>query len=227
MPSIKHSNYTINPCGCVEGNDISTSCLLRRSTFCFSATVKALHVLEVSSAVSRIDSSRRNGSAGDTPHGMRVLRGSETPKLHAAKAAKEGFFTCSKGSMRPATSAQLRLIPVDGILLAAKQRFSGRNLRDRPRERPIFQGFCVSPRRLRSWHHCQQLRNLLRVAGGAGSDAAAEAVDGRAKAMQLDVVGFGESRMWDGCVEIVLGFDTKDGWFWLAVAWRLVVSASG
>ena len=24
-------------------------------------------------------------------------------------------------------------------------------------------------------------------------------------------VGFGESRMWDGCVEIVLGFDTKDG----------------
>lgn len=60
------------------------SCLLRRSTFCFSATVKALHVLEVSSAVSRIDSSRRNGSAGDTPHGMRVLRGSETPKLRAA-----------------------------------------------------------------------------------------------------------------------------------------------
>ena len=29
--------------------------------------------------------------------------------------------------------------------------------------------------------------------------------------MQLDVVGFGESRMDDGCVEIVHGFDTKDG----------------
>ena len=40
----------------------------------------------------------------------------------------------------------------------------------------------------RSGHHCQQLRNLLRVAGGVGSDAPAEAVDGRAKAMQLDIV---------------------------------------
>ena len=125
MPSIKHSNYTINPCGCVEGNDISTSCLLRRSTFCFSATVKALHVLEVSSAVSRIESSRRNESAGDTPHGMRVLRGSETPKLHAAKAAEEGFSLALRTAC-PATYAQLRFLPVDCILLAAKQRFSGR-----------------------------------------------------------------------------------------------------
>ena len=33
--------------------------------------------------------------------------------------------------------------------------------------------------------------------------------------------------MWDGCVGIVLGFDTKDGWFWLAVAWLLIVSVSG
>ena len=40
----------------------------------------------------------------------------------------------------------------------------------------------------RSWHHCQQLGDLPRVAGGVGSDATAEAVDGRAKAMQLDVV---------------------------------------
>ena len=37
----------------------------------------------------------------------------------------------------------------------------------------------------RSWQHCQQLGDLLRVAGGVGSDAAAEAVYGRAKAMQL------------------------------------------
>ena len=59
------------------------------------------------------------------------------------------------------------------------------NLRDRPHERPIFQGFCVSPRRQRSWQHCQQLGDLLRVAGGVGSDATAETVDGRAKAMQL------------------------------------------
>ena len=38
----------------------------------------------------------------------------------------------------------------------------------------------------RSWQHCQQLGDLLRVAGGVGSDAAAEAVDGQAKAVQLD-----------------------------------------
>ena len=62
------------------------------------------------------------------------------------------------------------------------------NLRDRPHERPIFQGFCVSPRRQRSRQHCQQLGDLLRVAGGVGSDATAKAVDGRAEAMQLDVV---------------------------------------
>ena len=66
--------------------------------------------------------------------------------------------------------------------------------------------------RQRSLHHCQQLGDFLRVAGGVGCDATAEAVDGRAKAMQLDVVGSEESRMWDGCVGIVLGFDTKDGW---------------
>ena len=44
----------------------------------------------------------------------------------------------------------------------------------------------VLPQRL--WHHCQQLGDFLRVAGGAGSDAATEAVDGRAKVVQLDVV---------------------------------------
>ena len=27
--------------------------------------------------------------------------------------------------------------------------------------------------------------------------------------------------MWDGCVEIVLGFDTKDGYDWFAVGSRL------
>ena len=54
--------------------------------------------------------------------------------------------------------------------------------------RAHFQGFCVSPRRQRLWQHCQQLGDFLRVAGGVGSDATAEAVDGRAKAMQLDVV---------------------------------------
>ena len=72
-------------------------------------------------------------------------------------------------------------------IAAASSKLEG-NLRDRPHERPIFQGFCVSPRRQRSWHHCQQLGDLLRVAGGVGSDATAEAVDGRAKAVQLDVV---------------------------------------
>ena len=37
----------------------------------------------------------------------------------------------------------------------------------------------------RSRQHCQQLGDLLRVAGGVGSNATAEAVDGQAKAMQL------------------------------------------
>ena len=36
-----------------------------------------------------------------------------------------------------------------------------------------------------SWQHFQQLGDLLRIAGAVGSDALAEAVDGRAKAMQL------------------------------------------
>ena len=45
-----------------------------------------------------------------------------------------------------------------------------------------FTRVCVSRRRQRLWHNCQQLGDLLRVAGGAGSDTAAEAVDGRAKA---------------------------------------------
>ena len=44
-----------------------------------------------------------------------------------------------------------------------------------------------------SRHHCQELGNLLRVAGGVGSDATAEAVDGRAEAVQLDVVDNEES----------------------------------
>ena len=37
-------------------------------------------------------------------------------------------------------------------------------------------------------HLCQQLGDLLLVAGGVESDTTAEAVDGRAKAMQLSVV---------------------------------------
>ena len=51
-----------------------------------------------------------------------------------------------------------------------------------------FTRVCDSRRRQRSRQHCQQLGDLLRVAGGAGSDATTKAVDGRAKAMQLDVV---------------------------------------
>ena len=71
----------------------------------------------------------------------------------------------------------------------AARNLASENLRDRPRERPIFQGFCVSPRRQRSWHHCPQLRDLLRVAGGVESDATSEAVDGRAKPVQLGANG--------------------------------------
>ena len=41
----------------------------------------------------------------------------------------------------------------------------------------------------RSWHHCQQLGDLLRIAGGVGSDATAEAVDGRAEPVQLGANG--------------------------------------
>ena len=39
--------------------------------------------------------------------------------------------------------------------------------------------------RQRSWQHFQQLGDLLRIAGGVGCDATTEAVDGRAKAVQL------------------------------------------
>ena len=42
--------------------------------------------------------------------------------------------------------------------------------------------------RQRSWHHSQQLGDLLRVAGSVGSNATAKAVDGRAEPVQLDVV---------------------------------------
>ena len=45
-----------------------------------------------------------------------------------------------------------------------------------------FSRVCDSRRRQRSWHHCQQLGDLLLVAGGVGSDATAEAVNRRAKA---------------------------------------------
>ena len=55
-------------------------------------------------------------------------------------------------------------------------------------------------------HHLQQLGDFLRVAGGAGSDAEAEAVDGRAKAMQLDVVGFVNR------VESIAPIDAKRPW---------------
>ena len=48
-----------------------------------------------------------------------------------------------------------------------------------------FQGVCVSILQRRSWHHCQQLGDFLRVAGGVGSYATAKAVDGRAEPMQL------------------------------------------
>ena len=41
--------------------------------------------------------------------------------------------------------------------------------------------------------HCQQLGDLLRVAGGVGSDATAKTVDGRAEPVQLDVMRRGHS----------------------------------
>ena len=44
---------------------------------------------------------------------------------------------------------------------------------------------------LHLWHHCQQLGDLLRVAGGIGGDAATETVYGRAKPVQLLVVDDG------------------------------------
>jgi hypothetical protein len=51
-----------------------------------------------------------------------------------------------------------------------------------------FTRVCDSRRRQRSRQHCQQFGDFLRVAGGVGSDATAEAVDGRAEAVELDVV---------------------------------------
>ena len=58
------------------------------------------------------------------------------------------------------------------------------SFRKRP---PLLRGAKRSARQ-RSWQHCQQLGDLLRVAGGVGSNATAEAVDGRAEPVQLDVV---------------------------------------
>ena len=45
-----------------------------------------------------------------------------------------------------------------------------------PAKATDFASGLQSSARQRSWRPCQQLRNLLRVAGGVGSDALAEAV---------------------------------------------------
>ena len=58
------------------------------------------------------------------------------------------------------------------------------SFRKRP---PLLRGAKRSARQ-RSWQHCQQLGDLLRVAGGVGGDATAESVDERAKVGQLDIV---------------------------------------
>ena len=55
------------------------------------------------------------------------------------------------------------------------------SFRKRP---PLLRGAKRSARQ-RSWQHCQQLGDFLRVAGSEGSDATAEAVDGRAEPVQL------------------------------------------
>lgn len=55
-------------------------------------------------------------------------------------------------------------------------------------ERAISDTRLLAVLRPYSRHHCQQLGNLLCVAGGVGSNATAEAVDGRAEAVQLSVV---------------------------------------
>ena len=107
-----------------------------------------------------------------------------TPRNHCKTriSAQSPATVPAGGHLRPSRPAHLQHHRHQAALHA-------KNLRDRPHERPIFQGFCVSPRRQRSWHHCQQLGDFLRVAGGAGSDAAAEAVDGRAEPVQLRAKG--------------------------------------
>ena len=62
-----------------------------------------------------------------------------------------------------------------------------RKLEGQTPRKAYFTRVCDSRRWQRSWQHCRQLGDLLRVAGGVGGDATSEAVDGRAKAMQLDV----------------------------------------
>ena len=51
-----------------------------------------------------------------------------------------------------------------------------------------FARVCVSRRRRRSWHHCQRLGDLLRVAGGVGSDATAEVKAAAAAIARTDAV---------------------------------------
>ena len=113
------------------------------------------------------------------------------------------------------------------------------NLRDRPEKlegqaprKAYFTRVCDSRRRQRSWQHCQQLGDLLRVAGGVGRDATAEAVDGRAKAVQLDVV---DSRIVDvgwlcrnrSCIRhegwLVRGCVAVEGRLWMGLRFPMVI----
>ena len=86
-----------------------------------------------------------------------------------------------------------------------------------PRKAHFTRVLRFSPRQ-RSWQHCQQLGDLLRVAGSVGSDAAAEAVDGRAEPVQLDVV---DSRIVDvGWLSRNRSWIRHEGW--LSRGWVMV-----
>ena len=96
------------------------------------------------------------------------------------------FLGC--GLSEQTQSTRIRCLPSSHVKsFSDSQRLTSANgkLEGQTPRKAHFSRVCVSRRRQRSWQHFQQLSDLLRVAGGVGSDAAAEAVDGRAKAMQL------------------------------------------
>ena len=99
------------------------------------------------------------------------------------------FLGC--GLSEQTQSTRIRCLPSSHVKsFSDSQRLTSANgkLEGQTPRKAYFTRVCDSRRRQRSGHNCQQLGDLLRVAGGVGSDAKAEAVDGRAEAVPLDVL---------------------------------------
>ena len=91
------------------------------------------------------------------------------PKKPLGKGHKKSYIPLGEAEPGPTGSS---MYCVKGE--SEKALHGSGNLRDRPRERPISQGVRISRRRRRSRQHCQQLGDLLRVAGGVEPCAMAD-----------------------------------------------------